>query len=323
MTAGTGSTESAPVPTRLRVVFMGTPPFAVPSFDALRMRGEELVAVVTQPDRPRGRGHAVTPSAIKVAALAAGVPVLQPEKVRHPDFLESCRALAPDLIVVVAFGQILPKALLDIPRYGCINVHASLLPRYRGAAPIQWAIIRGETETGVTTMLMDPGMDTGPILLQRRIPIVAEDTAQTLSERLAVVGAEALDETLDALKAGRLHPQPQDSAHATLAPLLKKEDGRIDWGQPAAALAALVRGANPWPGAYTTSQGEPFRIWAAHAEPGSGEPGVVLCADGRGVVVGTGEGLLVITEVQMPGGKRLSAREAAAGHLVTPGLRVV
>lgn len=321
MTVGAGLNE--PASRRLRVVFIGTPPFAVPSFDVLRMRGEDLVAVVTQPDRPRGRGHAVTPSAVKVAALAAGVPVLQPEKVRHPDFLESCRALAPDLIVVVAFGQILPKTLLDIPRHGSINVHASLLPRYRGAAPIQWAIIRGETETGITTMLMDPGMDTGPILLQRRVPIAPDDTAQTLSERLAVVGAETLGETLDALKAGRLQPQPQDSSQATLAPLLKKEDGRIDWRQSAAALAALVRGMNPWPGASTTYEGEPLRIWVAHAESGSAEPGVILGANARGVVVGTGEGLLVITELQVPGGKRLSASEAVAGHLVQAGHHVV
>ena len=307
---------------RLRVVFMGTPDFALPSLEVLRRRGEAVVAVVTQPDRPRGRGQHPAPPSVKVAALAAGLPVVQPEKVRHPEFLDWCGALAPDLIVVVAFGQILPKALLDIPRHGCINVHASLLPRYRGAAPIQWAIIRGETETGITTIQMDPGMDTGPILLQRRVPIAPDDTAKTLSGRLAVVGADALNETLDQLKAGQLHAQPQDPTQATLAPLLTKEDGHIDWRQPAAALAALVRGANPWPGASTTHHDEMLRIWGARVEPGAGEPGVILRADAHGIVVGTGDGRLVITELQVPGGKRLSSLEYITGHPIAPGERL-
>jgi methionyl-tRNA formyltransferase len=307
----------------MRVIFMGTPAFALPTFEALRIRGEHLIAVVTQPDRPRGRGQVLAPPPMKMAGLAAGLTVLQPEKVRESEFLERCRVLAPDLIVVVAFGQILPKALLDIPRYGCINVHASLLPRYRGAAPIQWAIIRGETETGVTTMQMDPGMDTGPILLQRRVPIEPEDTAGTLAPRLAAVGAATLSETLNRVTAGRLEPQPQDSTQATLAPLLKKEDGRIDWRQPATAIAALVRGTNPWPGAVTMSRGAPLRVWGARAEAGSGEPGLILAARPEGVTVGTGAGRLVIIELQSPGGKRLSAREYVAGHLVKPGDRVV
>ncbi len=303
----------------MRVIFMGTPDFALPSLAALRARGEQIVAVVTQPDRPQGRGQRLAAPPVKAAALAAGLPVQQPEKVRHPEFLEWCRSTAPDLIVVVAFGQILPKALLDIPRYGCINVHASLLPKYRGAAPIAWAIIRGETETGITTMQMDPGMDTGPMLLQRATPILPDDTAGTLAERLALLGARTLDETLDLLAAGGLTAAPQDSSRATLAPMLKKDDGRIDWQRPAAAIHALVRGLDPWPGAWTTHAGEPWRIWTASVEPGHVEPGVVLRADPSGLVVGTGDGCLVITELQTPGKRRLSARDYLAGHAMTLG----
>lgn len=307
----------------MRVVFMGTPAFALPTFAMLQARGEEVIAVVTQPDRPRGRGQALSPSAVKVAALAAGIPVLQPEKVRHPDFLAWCRDAAPDLVIVVAFGQILPKALLDIPPRGCVNVHASLLPRYRGAAPIQWAIIRGETETGVTTMLMDVGMDTGPMLLQRQVPIEPDDTAATLAERLSHVGASTLHETLDAWQAGRIEPVAQDGAQATLAPLLKKEDGRIIWTQPATVIGCLVRGAIPWPGATTRYGDRDLRIWRAHSEPGAAEPGVVVRADRSGIAIGTGEGLLVVTELQMPGGRRLAAEEAVIGRLVKAGDRVV
>jgi len=304
-------------------MFMGTPEFALPSLEIVRRRSDELLAVVTQPDRPHGRGQKPTAPPVKLAALAAGLTVVQPEKVRAPDFLEWCRGLAPDLIVVVAFGQLLPKALLDIPRHGCINVHASLLPRYRGAAPIQWALIRDERETGVTTMQIDVGMDTGPTYVQRAIPITLEDTAQTLAQRLSRLGAEVLDETMDLLAAGRLVARPQDPAQATQAPLLKKEDGHIDWTKSAAAIAALIRGTTPWPGAYTSYDQETWRIWRAHATAGVGEPGIILRADGEGVVVGTSEGLLSITELQTPGGKRLKARDYLAGHLVKPGNRLV
>lgn len=306
----------------MRVIFMGTPTFALPSLEALRARGEELVAVVTQPDRPQGRGQALAPPPVKVAAIRAGIPVQQPEKVRHPEFLEWCRAATPDLIVVVAFGQILPKALLDIPRQGCINVHASLLPKYRGAAPIAWAIIRGETETGITTMQMDPGMDTGPMLLQRSMTIRPDDTAGTLGERLSHLGAQTLNETLDALKAGRLLATPQDSSQATLAPLLRKDDGRINWQQPATAINALVRGLDPWPGAWTVHAGEPWRIWRVRALPELGEASVVLRADVTGIVVGAGEGSVLITELQTPGKRRLSAREYLAGHAIKLGIRL-
>lgn len=307
----------------MRVIFMGTPAFALPSLAGILARGDEVIAVVTQPDRPRGRGQSLTFSPVKAAALAAGLPVMQPEKVRHADFLAWCRMVSPDLIVVVAFGQILPQALLEIPRRGCLNVHASLLPRYRGAAPIQWAIIRGETETGVTTMQIDAGMDTGPILLQRRLAIAPDETAGELAARLSQLGAEVLDETLDALEAGRLQPIPQEGALATLAPLLKKDDGRIDWKHPAPALAALVRGTDPWPGASTLHRERPLRIRRAHAEAGAGEPGVIVRAEPGGIAVGTGAGLLIVTELQVPGGARLSARDAVSGRLVTAGERVI
>ncbi|MEO5657019.1 MAG: methionyl-tRNA formyltransferase [Nitrospiria bacterium] len=307
----------------MRVIFMGTPAFALPSLARMRARGDEIVAVVTQPDRPRGRGQSLSPSPVKAAALAAGLPVVQPEKVRHADFLAWCRTVSPDLIVVVAFGQILPQALLDIPRRGCLNVHASLLPRYRGAAPIQWAIIRGETETGVTTMQIDAGMDTGPMLLQRRLAIAPDETAGELAERLSHLGAEVLVDTLEALEAGRLQPIPQEGALATLAPLLKKDDGRIDWKQPAPVLAALVRGTDPWPGAYTLHRDRPLRIRRARAEAGAGEPGAIIRAEAGGIAVGTGAGLLIITEVQVSGGARLSAGDAVSGRLVLAGERVI
>lgn len=306
----------------MRVIFMGTPTFALPSFEVLRARGEHLIAVVTQPDRPQGRGQALTPPPVKAAATRAGIPVQQPEKVRHPEFLEWCRSAGPDLIVVVAFGQILPKTLLDIPRAGCLNVHASLLPRYRGAAPIAWAIVRGETETGITTMQMDPGMDTGPMLLQQATPIRPEDTAGTLGQRLATLGAQTLNDTLDRLTAGTLEITPQDNTKATMAPLLKKDDGRIDWSQPARSIDALVRGMDPWPGAFTTHGTETWRVWKVRPEPRSGEPGVVVAADATGIAVGTGDGVAVITELQTPGKRRLPAAEYLAGHVVKAGDRL-
>lgn len=306
----------------MRVLFMGTPTFALPSFEVLRARGEHIIAVVTQPDRPQGRGQALTPPPVKAAASRAGIPVQQPEKVRHPEFLEWCRSAAPDLIVVVAFGQILPKTLLDIPRAGCLNVHASLLPRYRGAAPIAWAIIHGETETGITTMQMDPGMDTGPMLLQRTTPVRPDDTAGTLGERLATLGAQTLNDTLDQLTAGTLQVTPQDNSKATLAPLLKKGDGRIDWSRPARSIDALVRGMDPWPGAFTTHGTESWRVWKVRPEPRSAEPGVVVGADATGIAVGTGDGVAVITELQTPGKRRLPAAEYLAGHVVKAGDRL-
>jgi methionyl-tRNA formyltransferase len=278
----------------MRVLFYGTPAFALPTLTALLVH-HPVAAVVTQPDRPAGRGQRAHPSPVKVLAIERGIPVLQPARLRDAGWPERLAEHAADVAVVVAFGQILPRPVLDVPPRGSINVHASLLPRYRGAAPIAWSIIRGERETGITTFQMDAGMDTGPLLLQRPTVIGAEETAGELAERLAVLGAEVLLETL-----ARLHtltPRPQDSAAATLAPRLRKEDGLLDWTESAAVLAARVRGLNPWPGAVTLAPGGRLLIWRARVIAGSGEPGVLTRADGR-LAVGTGVDLLQPLDVQ-------------------------
>src|SRR5215470_13230789 len=278
----------------MRVLFYGTPAFALPTLHALLAR-HQVIAAVTQPDRPAGRGQRPQASPVKVVAMEHGVPVLQPGRLRDPGWPERLAEHAADVAVVVAFGHLLPRAVLDVPVRGSINVHASLLPRYRGAAPVAWAIIRGERETGVTTFQMDPGMDTGPLLLQHATPIGPEETAGDLAERLAVLGADVLLETLDRLDA--LTPRVQDSDAATSAPRLRKEDGVLDWTEPAAALAARVRGLNPWPGAMTQVSGGRLLIWRARAIAGRGEPGVLTAVDGQ-LAVGTGAGLLVPVEVQ-------------------------
>jgi methionyl-tRNA formyltransferase len=278
----------------MRVLFYGTPAFALPTLTAL-LAHHRVAAVVTQPDRPAGRGQRAHPSPVKVLAIERGIPVLQPARLRDAGWPERLAEHAADVAVVVAFGQILPRPVLDVPPRGSINVHASLLPRYRGAAPIAWSIIRGERETGITTFQMDAGMDTGPLLLQRPTVIGAEETAGELAERLAVLGAEVLLETLARLHA--LTPRPQDSAAATLAPRLRKEDGLLDWTEPAAALAARVRGLNPWPGAATLAPGGRLLIWRARAIAGRAEPGVLTLSEGR-LAVGTGAGLLQPLEVQ-------------------------
>ncbi len=278
----------------MRVLFYGTPAFALPTFQGLLAR-HRVTAAVTQPDRPAGRGQRAQASPVKALALEHGIRVLQPVRLRDPGWPERLAEHAADVAVVVAFGQILPRAVLDVPARGSINVHASLLPRYRGAAPIAWAIICGERETGITTFQMDAGMDTGPLLLQRPTPIGPEETAGELAERLAVLGAEVLLETLDRLDS--LTPRAQESQAATLAPRLRKEDGLLDWTQPAATLAARVRGLNPWPGATTVTPGGRLLIWRARAIVGRGEPGVLTAVEGR-LVVGTGAGLLEPLEVQ-------------------------
>lgn len=249
----------------MRIVFMGTPEFSVPSLNALLRSGHAVVGVVTQPDRPKGRGQELAASPIKQLALAHKIPILQPLKMKDPAFLESLSAWKPDLIAVTAFGRILPKVVLDLPPKGCINVHASLLPKYRGAGPIQWAIIKGERETGITTMLMDEGMDTGAMLLQERVSIEPDETAGTLSVKLAEIGGRLLITTLEHLEKGSLAPTAQDHGCATMAPLLKKEDGLLDWTQSAADLANRVRGLTPWPGAYTFAGEERWAIWRAAA----------------------------------------------------------
>jgi methionyl-tRNA formyltransferase len=309
----------------MRLVFMGTPDFAATSLDALLKSDDSVVGVITQPDRPKGRGQVLTPSPVKLLAQREQIPLLQPLKMKDPEFLQALAEWKPDLIVVAAFGRILPPAILSLPPLGCINVHGSLLPKYRGAGPIQWAIINGETETGITTMLMDEGMDTGAMLLQKAIPIIADDTAGTLSPRLAEIGGKLLVETIVQLKNGTLVPRPQDSSHATLAPLLKKEDGVIDWALPATALANRVRGLAPWPGAYTTAAGgERWTIWRTLVLPGpvTKPPGVVIAITTEAIHVATGEGVLAVMELQPANSRRMAVSQFLSGHPVAVGLQL-
>jgi len=299
----------------MRVLFYGTPAFALPTLHALLAR-HRVVAAVTQPDRPRGRGQRAQASPVKAIALEHRIPVEQPVRLRDPGWPERLAEHGADVAVVVAFGQILPRTILDIPARGSINVHASLLPRYRGAAPIAWAIIRGERETGITTFQMDAGMDTGPLLLQRPTPIRPEETAGELAERLAVLGAEVLLETLDRLDT--LVPRPQDFRTVTLAPRLRKEDGLLDWTEPAEALAGRVRGLNPWPGAVTLAPGGRLLIWRARAIAGRGDPGMLTAADGR-LAIGTGAGLLEPIEVQSENRRAVDWDAYLRGARIGPG----
>jgi len=308
--------------TGLRIVFMGTPEFACPTLQRLIDRGENVIAVVTQPDRPKGRGQRPEPPPVKTVAERHGIPVFQPVKVRTPESIDHIQELAPDLVVVVAFGQILPQRLLDIPRFGCINVHASLLPRYRGAAPLNWCLINGETETGVTTMQMDAGLDTGDMLLMKRTPIGPDEDARSLHDRMSLLGAEALTETLDLLVAGNLQPAKQNDAETCYAPLLKKETGEIDWSRKPVEIKNLVRGVTPWPGAYTWLNGLFLKVFKVRTAEGAGEPGVVLAAGRDGIEVACNSGSVIIEEVQLEGKKRLPAREFLAGYALQPGLRL-
>ncbi|MCP9450439.1 MAG: methionyl-tRNA formyltransferase [Nitrospira sp.] len=308
----------------MRIVFMGTPEFAVPSLEALLQSDDQVVGVVTQPDRPKGRGQTLVAPPVKVVAEQASIPVVQPLKIRTPDFLETLAGWKPDLIAVAAFGRILHAPILNLPPLGCINVHGSLLPKYRGAAPIQWALINGETETGITTMLMDEGMDTGPMLLQARLPILPDDTAGTLAPRLARLGGPLLVQTIAGLKAGTITPIPQDHSQATMAPLLKKEDGAIDWAMSATALVNRIRGLSPWPGAYTFHGTERWTIWKAVAapEPASSRPGTVQAVTKQSIRVATGEGTLELLEIQTANSKRMSVGHYLAGHRVSAGERL-
>ncbi|MEW6429407.1 MAG: methionyl-tRNA formyltransferase [Thermodesulfobacteriota bacterium] len=307
-----------------RIVFMGTPAFAVPSLAALLGHGEEVAAVVTQPDRPKGRSGKPVPPPVKELALAHAIPVLQPEKIRTTGFRETIAALRPDLLVVTAYGRILPGELLRTPPLGTINVHGSLLPRYRGAAPVQWAIIRGETETGITIMQMDEGMDTGDILLPGSLPIAADDTAATLAVKMADLGGRLLVEALDLLREGRLRPTKQDDSRATLAPPLNKEQGRIDWRRPATEIGCLIRGTDPWPAAFTHLAGERLRLFAPRpiGAPADGAPGTILAADSAGLLVACGTERLLITEIQRDGGRRMAVAAFLQGHPLTPGARL-
>jgi methionyl-tRNA formyltransferase len=303
---------------------MGTPRFAVPSLSALAAT-ERVTLVLCNPDRPSGRGQTVVSPPVKEEAARLGIPVYQPEKARHPDSVARIAAESPDLIVVAAYGHILPKSILDIPRIAPINVHASLLPRYRGAAPINWAVARGETVTGITIMRMDEGMDTGPMLHVRELPIGEEDNAGTLYEKLSVLGAEALVEALAKLRAGTLVETPQDNARATYAPMLKKEHGRIDWSRPAREVRDLVRGMTPWPAATADHGGKALKVIAAAVAPEAaraGGPGEVVGVDRDGIAVACGEGVLRLTVVQPEGGKAMDAWAYAQGRRMPGGERL-
>ncbi|HSC33787.1 MAG TPA: methionyl-tRNA formyltransferase [Thermodesulfobacteriota bacterium] len=303
----------------MRIVFMGTPEFAVPSLKALAESRDEVAALVAQPDKPKGRGLKPAPPPTKIVAEQFGIPVLQPSGIRTEEFLKELAALNPDLICVAAYGKILPKAVLELPRFGCLNVHASLLPKYRGAAPVNWAIARGEKVTGITIMEMDEGMDTGDILLTREIPIDYDDTGETLTEKLSLAGAELLLQAIAELKKGYLQPLKQDETAATYAPMLKKKDGRVDWRKPAGEIRNQIRGMLPWPGAYTYSNGKMIKIYKAAVAEGEGKQGEVVDAPQGVLRVMTGEGALDILELQLEGGKRLDAKAFLSGRRIEPG----
>lgn len=309
----------------MRVIFMGTPEFAVPSLESLLHSEHEVVGVVTQPDRPKGRGQTVISSPIKQLAQAQGLPILQPEKMKSPELLDTLAGWRPDVIAVTAFGRILPKSILDLPPSGCVNVHGSLLPRYRGAAPIQWCLINGDKKTGITTMLMDEGMDTGAMLLQQAIPIEPEDTAAELGQRLARVGGDLLIETLKAVADKTVTPQVQDNEKATYAPLLTKEAGMIDWTQSAETLVNRIRGLSPWPGCYSFLNDQRLVLWKAKAVTKGFEiekshtPGTILDVDKKELSVLTGEGVLQITEVQPANKKRMTVEQFLQGRSLEPG----
>lgn len=299
-----------------RIVFFGTPEFAVPSLRALLAGRDPVIGAVCQPDRPAGRGQRLTAPPVKLVAVDAGLPVFQPEKLRTAETLDTLASWAPDVIVVAAYGRILPKSVLDLPPLGRINVHASLLPKYRGAAPIQWAILRGEARTGVTIMCMNEGMDTGDILLQEQTEIGPDETYGELQERLAEAGARLLTDAIGRLHTGTLLAQPQHENEMTLAPMVKKEDGRIDWTRPASHLARMVRAFNPWPSAFTSLAGKQLKIHRAHTDTfyRAAPPGTVVAVN-SGICVATGDGTLVLDAVQLEGRKRLPAAEFARGSV--------
>jgi methionyl-tRNA formyltransferase len=301
-----------------RVIFMGTPNFAVPALKKLH-RAYQVVAVVTQPDRRGGRGRKLIASPVKQAAEAMNLPVLQPKTLRAPEVVEQLRAMTPDVIIVAAFGQILRANVLTLPPRGCLNIHASLLPRWRGAAPIAAAIRAGDTETGITLMKMDEGLDTGPMLAKRAIPITAQDTTASLTETLAHLGAELLAETLPGWLAGNITPTPQDDSLATLAPRIKKEEGLIDWGQSAIEIERHIRAFDPWPGAYTNWQGQPLKVLSAEVSTHAGQggdslkPGTVF-SSGKAVAVATGQSALILHHIQLAGKRAISAADFINGN---------
>ncbi len=305
----------------MKIVFMGTPEFAVPSLNALLSSNKDVAAVVTQPDKPSGRGKKLTAPPVKAAALNSGLKVLQPERIKDAVFVNTLKEINPDVIVVAAYGKILPKDIIRLPRYGCINVHASLLPKYRGAAPINRAIINGDKETGITIMQMDEGLDTGSILLQKGIEIAKEDTAGTLTDKLSKLGAELLIEGLNAIEKGEIKPTPQDNSMATYAPMLKKEDGQIDWTKGAEDIYNMVRGMDPWPGAFTYYNGELLKVWkTSHGNSRSGKLGEILSVNKEGIDVASKDGVISIIEIQPANKKRMAVSEFLRGHRIEAGV---
>lgn len=312
----------AMTPTDLRIIFMGTPEFAVPALRALIAQGEKIVAVITQPDRPAGRGRVLTPPPIKVVAQGAGLDVLQPTKIRTVAFLEELRAYEADIILVAAYGRILPPTILSLPRLGCINVHGSLLPSYRGAAPIQTAILRGEKEAGVTIMQMDAGLDTGDMLLRGAIPVGDQDSSTTMIPKLAALGADLLLQVLDLVSRGLLTPQKQDDSLSSLAPPLTKDGAQIHWQGTAQAISCQIRALDPWPLAHTSYEGKtlkPFGPLVLH-EASAERPGTILRADKNGLAIACGADVLLITELQFEGKKRMSVQAFLLGHPVKTGV---
>jgi methionyl-tRNA formyltransferase len=304
----------------MKIIYFGTPEFAVPSFQALIESGKDVVSVVTQPDKGKGRGHKLSQPPVKELAISKGIRVLQPSNIRTPEFFDEIAGLAPDIIVVVAYGKIIPPPLLKLPPLGCVNVHASLLPQYRGAAPIQWALINGDEITGITTMFMDEGMDTGDILLKEEVEIDKEDNAYTLSRRLSLVGASLLMKTLKGLEDKMIRPVPQ-SGSATFAPPLKKENGRINWSLSAREISSLIRGTYPWPGAYCYLNGEKINIIKAKVVPddNKGAVGEIGHISGSDILVSTGEGILAVSEVKPEGKKIMSATAFMHGRHLKEG----
>jgi methionyl-tRNA formyltransferase len=307
----------------MRVIFLGTPSFAVPSLEALVSTGHQVLAVFTQPDRPKGRGNQLAESPVKIAARALGLSVYQPERVRWPEAVEQLRSFAADLMIVVGYGQIIPQNIIDLPPYGILNVHGSLLPKYRGAAPIQWAIANGEKQTGVTIMQIDAGLDTGDMLLKVSLEIGLDETAPELSKRLATLGADLLIEAIKQIETGCAHREKQDDSQATLAPILKKEDGRIDWQRPARQIYNRLRGFDPWPGAYTVFRQQPLAITRAAPKAYAAIEAGVVEIEKRHLLVGCGDGVtLELLEVQPSGKKRMSAEAFINGYKPVSGERM-
>jgi methionyl-tRNA formyltransferase len=305
----------------MRIVYMGTPPFAVPPLQSLITAGHEIVGVVTRIDKPAGRGKVLTPPAVKIAAEQSGFPAYQPKRVRDPESVAAIKAMGPDVIVVAAYGQILPREVLELPKYGCVNIHASLLPAYRGAAPITWAIINGETLTGITIMQMDEGLDTGAILAQESIPIGPRDTTGALTEKLSQIGSRLIVDTLSRIEAGEIKAVPQDPGKATLAPPLKKEDGLIDWELTAEDIHNRVRGLSPWPGAFSFLNGGLVKVLETQVVTGSAGPGMLTSQGKDSLAVGTGKELLRIVSIQPEGKRPMSAAEFLRGHREAAGKR--